>query len=178
MPDLLRLPLFAADLATRPARFVVGKLLSLRGSDDDAYTPAEPPAARPEPPSAAEAATAPPPPVSEKPRPAPKKRAPAKKAPSVKATRRAVRHEPTKGEAAKIRQQARMEEQDAGSEGGPGATITIAPPWKGYDAMTEEQVLDRLTGADAATRAAVRLYEGIHGDRRQVMLATEETVAT
>ena len=176
MPDLLRLPLFAADLATRPARFVLGKLLELRGSDDDG--PAEAPASRPEPPSAAEAATAPPPPVSEKPRPAPKKRAPAKKAPSVKAARRAVRHEPTKGEAAKIRQQARMEEQDAGSEGGPGATITIAEPWKGYDGMTEEQVLDRLTGADPGLRAMVRLYEGQHADRRQVILATEETVAS
>lgn len=176
MPDLLRLPLFAADLATRPARFVLGKLLELRGSDD--HGPAEAPVSRPEPPAAAEAAAAPPPPLSEKPRPAPKKRAPTEEAPSVKAARRAVRNEPTKGEAAKIRQRARMEEQDAGSAGGPGATITIAAPWDGYDAMTEQQILDRLTGADAATRAAVRLYEGTHGERRQIILATEETVAS
>ncbi len=40
--------------------------------------------------------------------------------------------------------------------------------------MTEEQVMDRLTGADAATRAAVRLYESTHANRRQVVLATDE----
>lgn len=181
MPDLLRLPVFALDVATRPARFVIGKLLELRGSDDDRPEPAggarrEDPAPREQRPAAQAAPDAPP--AAEKPRPAPKRRAPARKAPSVKAARRAVRHEPTKGQAAQLRQQQRMEEQDAGSEGGPGATITIAEPWDGYDGMTEDEVLDRLTGADAAVRAAVRLYEGTHGTRRQIILATEDTVAT
>jgi hypothetical protein len=176
MPDLLRLSLRAADLVTRPARFAVGKLLrahaaagggSVRRSDDDqpvAPTAAAPPQAppRPEPPQSAP----------------PKKRAPARKPPSPKAARRATRHEPTKGQAAAIRQQARMEEQDAGSEGGPGATIEVAEPWEGYETMTEDQVLDRLTGADPTIRAVVRLYESMHGSRRQILLATEETVAT
>lgn len=153
MPDLLRLPLRALDLASRPARFAVGKLLELRHSDDDRVvaTPAAPP--RPEPPQSA----------------APPRRAPAKKAaPSPKAARRATRHEPTKGEAAARR-----------TEDHPtGPTIDVAEPWDRYDAMTEEQVLDRLTGAEPTIRAMVRLYESQHGGRRQILLATEETVAT
>lgn len=162
MPDLLRLPLLAADLATRPARFVLGKLFELRHADDDqTVAPVEPVA----PPA--------PEPVPSAPR---RERAPAQKAPSTKAARRATRHEPTKGEAAAIRQQARMEEQEAGSEGGPGATIAVAEPWEGYEAMTEEQVLDRLTGAEPTLRAMVRLYESMNGSRRQILLATEETV--
>lgn len=171
MPDLLRLPLLAADLATRPARFVLGKLLDLRHSDDDQVMPVadEAPAA---------AAPKPEPPQSAPPRPTAKRRAPAKRAPSPKAARRATRHEPTKGEVGKIRQQRHMEEQDAGSEGGPGATIEVAEPWEGYEAMTEDQVLDRLTGADPTLRAMVRLYESMHGSRRQILLATEEAVAT
>lgn len=164
MPDLLRLPLLAVDLATRPARFVLGKLLELRHADDDqtVATPVSPVPPTPEPPQSAP----------------PRKRAPAKRAPSPKAARRATRHEPTKGEAAAIRQQARMEEQEAGSEGGPGATIAVAEPWKGYEAMTEDQVLDRLTGAEPTLRAMVRLYESMNGSRRQILLATEETVAS
>ncbi|MCW2990997.1 MAG: hypothetical protein JWM73_1591 [Solirubrobacterales bacterium] len=165
MPDLLALPLRVADLATRPARFVLGKLLELRHSDDDKVAPV---------------ADAPvPPPAPGPPQSAPaKKPAPARRAPSPKAARRATRHEPTKGEVGKIRQQRHMEEQDAGSEGGPGATIEVAEPWPGYETMTEDQVLERLTGADPTVRAVVRLYESMHGSRRQILLATEETVAT
>lgn len=161
MPDLLKLPLRAIDLATRPTRFVVGKLLGLRHSDDDQVAPvAEPPAAAPPKPE---------PPQSVKPaaKPAPKAK------PSPKAVRRATRHEPTKGEAGRIRQQQHMTEQEAGGPG-PGATIEVAEPWDGYEAMTEEQVLDRLTGADPTVRAVVRLYENTHGGRRQILIATEE----
>jgi hypothetical protein len=162
MPDLLRFPLRAIDLATRPPRFVLGKLLALRHSDDDQVAPAdtaerEAPA-RPEPPQSA---------------PKPRAKAPAKPRPSVKAARRATRNEPTKGQAGQIRQQQHMEEQEAGGSG-PGATIDVAAPWEGYDAMTEEQVLDRLTGADPTVRAVVRLYESTHGGRRQILIATEE----
>jgi hypothetical protein len=60
--------------------------------------------------------------------------------------------------------------------GGPGPEIHVAEPWEGYDAMTEDEVLERLVGADPTLRAAVRLYESTHGGRRQVLLATEETV--
>lgn len=158
MPDLLRLPLLAADLATRPARFVLGKLLELRQADDDqtVATPTGAPVAgappKPEPPQSAP----------------PRKRAPAKKAPSPKAARRATRQEPTPGEAAAKR-----------AEDHPtGPTIDIAAPWDHYDSMTEDQVLDHLTGADPTLRAMVRLYESTHGSRRQILLATEETVVS
>jgi hypothetical protein len=60
---------------------------------------------------------------------------------------------------------------------GPGPEIHVAEPWKGYDAMTEEEVLERLVGADPTLRAAVRLYESANGGRRQVLIATEEPVA-
>jgi hypothetical protein len=152
MPDLLKIPLRVADYASRPTRFVLGKLLELRRSDDDVrVTPvAEPPAPEP-------AQSAP-----------PKARKPAAKKPSPKAARRATRHEPTHGEAAAIRSR----------EHPSGPTIEVAPPWDHYDAMTEDQVLDRLTGADPTVRAMVRLYETQHGARRQILIATEETVAS
>lgn len=164
MPDLLRLPLRAIDLATLPTRYVIGKLLELRHSDDDqAFAPTETVAAAPPKPE---------PPQSVKPKP----RAKPKPKPSAKAARRATRHEPTKGQAGEIRLQEHMAEQEAGGPG-PGATLQVQAPWDDYDAMTEDQVLDRLTGADPALRAIVRLYEGSHGERRQIMIATEEVAA-
>jgi hypothetical protein len=39
--------------------------------------------------------------------------------------------------------------------------------------MSEDEVLERLTGANPTVRAAVRLYESMHENRRQVVLATE-----
>lgn len=151
MPDLLKIPLRVADYASRPTRFVIGKLLELRRSDDDqrVVPVAEPPA--PEPPQSA----------APKPKPAAKK-------PSPKAARRATRHEPTHGEAAAIRAR----------EHPTGPTIEVAPPWEHYDAMTEDQVLDRLSGADPTVRAMVRLYESQHGGRRQILIATEETAVS
>ncbi len=158
MPDLLRLPLTVADYATRPARFVVGKLLELRGSDDDSTV-------RP-------VSDSPPPPAAERaPQTAPKPKP--KATPAAKAKPKPQRAEPTKGQVAKLRQEQRMEEQNAGGPG-PGPEIDVAEPWEGYDAMTEDQVLDRLTGADSTVRAAVRLYESFNGGRRQILLATEE----
>src|SRR3954452_20180914 len=65
----------------------------------------------------------------------------------------------------------------AQAPGGPGPEIHVAEPWKGYDAMTEDEVLERLIGADPTLRAAVRLYESTHGARRQVLIATEDPVA-
>jgi hypothetical protein len=164
MPDLLRLPLTLADYATRPARFVVGKLLELRGSDDDSTV--QPVADRVPTPAAEEAERAP----QTAPKPKPAARAKPKTKPKPQ------RAEPTKGQVAKLRQEQRMEEQNAGGPG-PGPEIDVAPPWDGYDAMTEEQVLDRLTGADEAVRAAVRLYESFNGGRRQIILATDEVAA-
>jgi hypothetical protein len=168
MPDLLRLPLRAADLALAPTRFVVKAVWGLLYPRDDHDAEAAH-AQAPAPPEA--------PPRPEPPQTRPRRTA-ARPKPSPKAARRAVRHEPTKGQAAEIRQRQRMEEQDAGSEGGPGATVSVAEPWEGYAQMSEEQVLDRLTGADPALRAVVRLYESFNDRRSQVLYATEETIAT
>jgi hypothetical protein len=140
MPDLLSLTVRVADLATRPARFAIGKLLQLRDSDSDrdqAPLVAEPP--RPEPPQSA--------------KPAPKRKAPAKRRPEASPAARV---------AAK-----RAEEHPS------GPTIEVAAPWDGYDAMTEDQVLERMIGADDTLRAMVRLYESTHGGRRQILIATE-----
>ena len=112
MPDLLRLPLTVADYATRPARFALGKLLELRRSDDDQAAPVAPP------PASTEAAA--PPQTAPKPKPRAKR-----PAPSPKAARRAVRHEPTKGQAAEIRAQER--EREWGEDNSVGATVDIDP---------------------------------------------------
>lgn len=171
MPDLLKLPLRVASLATLPARYALQTAWGLLNHDAD-----DGGAARP----AAATAQAPAPVVeepAEKPPPRSKARAPRKRAAaSPKAARRAVRHEPTKGQAAAIREREREAEQNAGGPG-PGPAIDVAPPWEDYDALGEEQVLDRLTGADSATRAAVRLYEGLHANRQQVIFATEQPVS-
>ena len=166
MPQLLRLPLTIADYATRPTRFVVGKLLDLRGSDDDQAPPATPPQASTE--AAAPPQTAPKPKPAAAPKPAAKRRAPAAKGggSARAAAQKPVRTEPSKSEV----DAHRLEEHPT------GPTIDVAEPWEGYDAMTEDQVLDRLTGADSGTRAAVRLYESFNGSRRQILLATEETL--
>ena len=164
MPDLLSLPLRAAELTLRTARWAIGHVLDqVMGGDD---TPEQEP-------TAPTRAAAPPP--ADPPPPRAKKRAPAKK-PSPKQARRAVRHEPTRGQAAAIREEQREAEQNAGGPG-PGATIEVAAPWDGYDTMTEDAVLERLVGAEPALRAIVRLYESQHGGRRQILLATEEVVA-
>jgi hypothetical protein len=169
MPDLLKLSVKAVDLATLPARFALRTAFGLlhRGDDAPAEEHAPPPAA---------AAPVPPPPVRPAPARPARRRTAARPKPSPKAARRAARGEPTKGQAAAMRESLREEEQNAGGPG-PGATIEIAPPWEDYDALTEDQVLDRLTGADAAVRAAVRFYEGANGGRRQIVLATDAPVA-
>lgn len=161
MPDLVHLSTRALDLATRPARFAFGTLLRfVRDQQEEPLRAAPAPAPPPSPEPAAEqpqtaAPVAPPP-------------------PSPKAARRAARHEPTRGQAAAIREHQREEEQHAGgAEPGVGATIEVAEPWAGYASMSEEQVLERLSGADDATRAAVRLYEGFNANRQQIIFATE-----
>jgi hypothetical protein len=51
--------------------------------------------------------------------------------------------------------------------------VRIDPPWKGYDAMSAREVLDRLVGADEATLGVVRLYESATRNRATVLRATE-----
>src|SRR4051812_3787216 len=76
--------------------------------------------------------------------------------------------EPTRGEV----NRRRLEEREA--EGGAvGAEIRVDAPWDDYDSMSAREVLDRLVGADEATRAVVRLYEGVNRNRATVLRATE-----
>jgi hypothetical protein len=63
------------------------------------------------------------------------------------------------------------EEAEAGAEDGAGASITINPPWEGYDRLGARDVIARLTGADAAELAAVQLYESSNRSRQTVLEA-------
>ena len=54
-----------------------------------------------------------------------------------------------------------------------GPEIEVAEPWEGYAAMQVVDVLNRLSGADDTTRAAVRLYELAHEHREAILHVTE-----
>ena len=71
------------------------------------------------------------------------------------------------------RRRVAQREADAGGPGGVGAEVRVDAPWDGYDAMTAQQVVDRLIGADEATLAVVRLYESAKRNRVTVLRATE-----
>jgi hypothetical protein len=53
-----------------------------------------------------------------------------------------------------------------------GASIVVDPPWEAYDALPAGAIVARLRGADAATKAVVRLYEQSHRARATVLRAT------
>jgi hypothetical protein len=77
--------------------------------------------------------------------------------------------EPTRGDAARVRQEQREAETTPES---PGAEIRVDEPWEGYRAMTAPDVIDRLRIADDATKAVVRLFEATHRKRKTVIAAT------
>jgi hypothetical protein len=66
---------------------------------------------------------------------------------------------------------------EAGAEDGAGAELSVAEPWDGYDAMTAAEIRRRLREADAATAAAVRLYEAANKGRSTVLAAASETTS-
>jgi hypothetical protein len=130
--------------------------------------------ARREPPAATTATEVPPAP-DEAPRPRPRRTA--RKATAAKPAR-ARRTGPARGQAAAIREAQRETEgtapaASAGPAAGAGPEIHVEAPWEGYDAMALDEVLARLEGADDATVAAVRMYEGLHENRQAIVLATE-----
>jgi hypothetical protein len=53
----------------------------------------------------------------------------------------------------------------------PGGDLRVAEPWPGYAKLRAAEIVDRLSGADAATRAVVKLYETTHRNRRSVVEA-------
>jgi hypothetical protein len=58
---------------------------------------------------------------------------------------------------------------EPGAEDGAGATIRIAAPFDGYDALRAADVIARLPGSDAATLGAIEMYESTHRRRRSVL---------
>jgi hypothetical protein len=62
---------------------------------------------------------------------------------------------------------------DPGAEDGPGASVHIQEPWRGYGRMTANDVIARLTSASREELAAVALYERAHRDRQTVLAAAD-----
>jgi hypothetical protein len=67
---------------------------------------------------------------------------------------------------------------EAGAEDGAGAELSIEEPWEGYSAMSASEIRSRLRGADAATMAAVSLYEAANKGRSTVLRAAADVSAT
>jgi hypothetical protein len=125
----------------------------------------------------ADRSKAPPPPPPESPPPEPpparRNRPPRRRAtPRQRATPR--RAEPTRGEVAAMREEAR--EAETGGADSIGAEVHIAEPWPGYDDMRVDDVLARLQGASEVELAVVRAYERDHEARQAVLLAAGEQV--
>lgn len=62
-----------------------------------------------------------------------------------------------------------------GAEDGAGPELRIDEPWDGYSSMTAAEIRRRLRQADAATVAAVRLYEAANKGRSTVLQAASGT---
>jgi hypothetical protein len=110
----------------------------------------------------------PPSPTRERPAPAPEPEPAPPPEPEPESPIKIHDDEPTRGEVNRRRLEGREAEGDA-----VGAEVRVDAPWEGYDAMSAREVLDRLVGADAATLAVVRLYEGANRNRATVLRATE-----
>ena len=67
---------------------------------------------------------------------------------------------------------------ETGVEDGAGPELRIDEPWEGYSSMTATEIRRRLRQADAATVAAVRLYEAAHKGRSTVLQAAAAASAT
>jgi hypothetical protein len=52
-----------------------------------------------------------------------------------------------------------------------GGTIVVEEPWPGYDADAASAIVDRLRGADPATKGVVALYERANKGRKTVLKA-------
>jgi hypothetical protein len=53
-----------------------------------------------------------------------------------------------------------------------GGTITVEEPWDGYATQPASAIVQRLRGADPATKAVVALYERGHKNRATILKAT------
>jgi hypothetical protein len=176
---LFRLPFALLEMALRQGLTTFGGLLRLLRGQGAEDLPVPPPAREPTrpaprprtttngvapgppPPSADEAlrrrrdreATAPPPPPGPAEPPAPSLRS-VPDAPPAHVDREAVVVE------------------SLGPAGDPHAALNVEAPWEDYDGMPAAAVVQRVRGADEATKAIVRLYEQTHKGRRTVLAAT------
>jgi hypothetical protein len=60
----------------------------------------------------------------------------------------------------------------SGDVGDVGGTITVEEPWDGYATQPASAIVQRLRGADPATKAVVALYERGHKNRATILKAT------
>lgn len=58
---------------------------------------------------------------------------------------------------------------ESGAEDGAGASLRVAPPFPGYDALRGPDVIARLRSADVAELGETELYERTHRGRRTVL---------
>jgi hypothetical protein len=65
---------------------------------------------------------------------------------------------------------------DPGAEDGAGAEVHVEEPWPNYREMTAQDIVDRLSTADDAEIAVVRMYEQLHRKRRTVLDATDKVL--
>ncbi len=173
----LRLSVRTASFFLRTSEEVVKHALALTGRTVQAEPRYEPAGAQADSgadnlydgdgaqPSEATATTeAPPPPPSAPPRPA---RDPEPEVPSEP--------QPLVEEPVHVSEEPEIVEEFAepGAENGAGAEVRIDEPWDGYARMSAKEVISRLSGSDAATLAAVNLYENAHHGRQTVLSAVE-----
>jgi hypothetical protein len=62
---------------------------------------------------------------------------------------------------------------EPGAEDGASAQIEVDEPWKGYDDLAADDVIERIRLSDAAELAVVELYERSRKRRRTVLAAAE-----
>ncbi len=149
----------AADLARASVQLAVSAAEIARAEIRDrrrAPMPADP----------APAAPRTPPPAP----PAPARAAAPASAPTRAPAPIAVVPEPTRGEAARIREAQREAER---TEDGPGPEIRVDEPWPGYTSMNAPEIIDRVKASDDATKAIVLLYERSHRKRKTVLAVVQ-----
>jgi outer membrane biosynthesis protein TonB len=146
--------------------------------DDEPAAPPRRTAAKappaPEAPASPERQDAPEPAASAEPRESPQPPAPETPEPPAVTAEPAPKEEPRH-----VSEEATLVEEVAepGAEDGAGAQVRVEEPWDGYRQMTAGDVVDRITGADAAVLAAVELYEVSARGRQTVLEAVRRELA-
>jgi hypothetical protein len=156
-----RLGLRLAFLPLRVLRGAAGAVLGGDAEEDRFVPTAEPTTAGDRAPAAAEAP------------PRPRQPQPRRKPPARKRAQA-----PTKGQVARMREEAREAEASAGGNGngdpGPGAEIHVEAPWPDYDELSLSDLLLRIEQATPTEKAVARLYERQSANREAVLHQTEK----